>query len=388
MRIMLLSALVALTMGCGSADHESGQNAPGRHPSGSAGELSVPGSAADRFPPRPVPEHYIAYRTPVPVICDGRLDDAVWGLVPWSNYFTDIEGAAKPEPWYKTRLKMVWDDTYLYIGAWLEEPHVRASLTQRDTVIFYDNDFEVFIDPDDDTHGYYELEINALGTVWDLLLVRPYRDGGPAVNNWDISALKSGVHVDGTINNPSDIDRGWSVEIALPLRVMSECTMSRQPAGAGDRWRINFSRVEWRTHVADGAYVKDIDPATGRTLPEENWVWSPQGRVNMHMPEMWGWLQFSAIEAGSGTEQFVADEDADLRWALRVIYYAQREYYMKHGRYAGSLRKLGLKASDLPDGFGKPVIEATTTTFECRYKNKPLTIWHDGRIAGEFRMPR
>ena len=81
---------------------------------------------------------------------------------------------------------MLWDDKYLYIGAAMVEPHVWATLTERDAVIYHDNDFEVFIDPDGDTHLYYEIEINALGTVWDLLLVRPYRDGGPAIDAWDV----------------------------------------------------------------------------------------------------------------------------------------------------------------------------------------------------------
>jgi hypothetical protein len=44
----------------------------------------------------------------------------------------------------------------------LESPHVWATLTNHDTVIFQDPDFEVFIDPDGDTHNYYEFEINPL----------------------------------------------------------------------------------------------------------------------------------------------------------------------------------------------------------------------------------
>ena len=56
---------------------------------------------------------------------------------------------------------MLWDDQFFYVGAELEEPHVWATLTERDSVIFHDNDFEVFIDPDGDTHLYYELEMNA-----------------------------------------------------------------------------------------------------------------------------------------------------------------------------------------------------------------------------------
>ena len=99
---------------------------------------------------------------------------------------------------------MLWDDTYLYVAALLEEPHVWGTLTKHDSVIFHDNDFEIFIDPDGDNHEYYEIEINALNTEWDLFLKKPYRDGGPAINEWEIPGLKTAVHVDGTLNNPSD----------------------------------------------------------------------------------------------------------------------------------------------------------------------------------------
>ena len=74
---------------------------------------------------------------------------------------------------------MLWDDQYFYVGAELEEPDVWVTLTEHDSVIFRDNDFEVFIDPNSDNHEYYEFEINALGTFWDLLLPPPYKDGGP-----------------------------------------------------------------------------------------------------------------------------------------------------------------------------------------------------------------
>ena len=95
---------------------------------------------------------------------------------------------------------MLWDDDNFYVAAELEEPDVWATLIERDSVIFRDNDFEVFIDPDGDTHAYYELEVNALGTLWDLLLIKPYRDGGPAIHGWDIAGLQSAVDVRGTRN--------------------------------------------------------------------------------------------------------------------------------------------------------------------------------------------
>ena len=143
----------------------------------SAGSFPVPTVEFD-------PATYLCPRVEIPPVIDGRVDDPAWEKAPWTGEFLDIEGPAKPRPRLGTRARMVWDDEYFYVAARMEEPHVWATLTERDAVIYHDNDFEIFIDPDGDNHRYYELEINALGTVWDLFLVRPYRDGGPAVNAW------------------------------------------------------------------------------------------------------------------------------------------------------------------------------------------------------------
>ena len=124
-------------------------------------------------------------------------------------------------------VKMLWDDDYFYIAGYLEEPQLWATLTQRDSIIYMDNDFEVFIDPDGDTHNYYEMEMNALNTVWDLFLVRPYRDGGPAITSWDIKGLKTAVKLNGTINDSGDKDKGWFVEIAIPWDVLKEAAVPK-----------------------------------------------------------------------------------------------------------------------------------------------------------------
>src|SRR5215472_8143651 len=126
----------------------------------------------------PHPRGYVCYRASSPIQIDGRLDEPSWQAVPWSDPFVDIEGDTRPEPRYRTRIKMLWDDDYFYVAAELEEPHVWATLTQHDSVIFDDNDFEVFINPKGDNHAYYEFEMNALNTGWDLFLTMPYKDGG------------------------------------------------------------------------------------------------------------------------------------------------------------------------------------------------------------------
>ena len=189
-------------------------------------DQTQPDTNSNDMRPFPDPKSYWCQRLDQ-VVIDGNLDE--WSNVAWTDYFQDIEGAGKPEPRFKTRAKMAWNNDYLFIAAELEEPHVWATLTKRDTIIFYDNDFEVFIDPDGDNHHYYELEVNALETAWDLLLTMPYRDFGHVIDSWDISGLDVGVAIQGTLNNPEDQDQGWTVELALPFRVLEECNSKGVP---------------------------------------------------------------------------------------------------------------------------------------------------------------
>ena len=268
---------------------------------------------------------------------------------------------------------MLWDSTYFYVAVEMEEPHVWATLTDRDAVIYYDNDFEVFIDPDGDTHEYYELEINALGTEWDLFLVKPYRDGGPALNAWDIQGLETAVFVDGTLNDPSDIDRGWSVEMAIPWNVLAEAAHRETPPSGGDQWRVNFSRVEWRAEIEDSRYVKIDEPAQGRTRPEDNWVWSPQGLIAMHYPEMWGIVEFAESETAESNPDLTESERA--LWALRQVYYRQRERVADGGSWAGTAAELSFGSP--PDGnlAWPPSVFLTPSGFEA------TLALSDGRIA-------
>ncbi len=236
--------------------------------------------------------HYRVSRTVTPPVIDGKPDDPAWEKAPWTSDFTDIEGALKPPPPLKTRAKLLWDDHYLYIAAELEEPHLWATYDADESVIFHENDFEIFIDPGNDGLLYYELEINALGTKWDLLLTRPYREGGFPINAWEITGLIRGVYLDGSLNDPSDLDRSWSLELALPWKVLRECAPHHRRPVPGDTWRLNFSRVQWDRETIGGKYVKKADPLTGKPLPEHNWVWAPQGVINMHIPEKWGMMEF------------------------------------------------------------------------------------------------
>jgi hypothetical protein len=268
-----------------------------------SGPLRVETAAVSNIAGDNSPKHYVCYRTARPVVIDGHLDDAAWKAAPWTDDFEDIEGAAKPRPLYRTRAKMLWDDQYLYIGADLEEEHVWANLTEHDQIVFNDPDFEIFIDPNGDRREYYEIEINARNTIFDLFLVRTYIDGGPALHAWDCKGLRSAVYVDGTLNDARDTDHGWSVEFALPWATLKEAAGRPCPPADGDTWRMNFSRVEWQIRVIHApSTAGGSEQTTYEKLPntpEHNWVWSPQGVVNMHRPERWGYVEFSPRSAAA-----------------------------------------------------------------------------------------
>ena len=328
------------------------------------------------------PRSYVCYKTVQPVILDGKITERAWADVPWTDSFVDIEGPLKPKPYNDTKVKMLWDLDYFYFAVYMKEPHVWATLKDRDAVIYKDNDFEIFLDPDGDTHNYYELEVNALGTEWDLLITKPYHDGGKvALDSWDIPGLITNVHIDGTLNDPSDLDNGWSIEIAIPWKAFIGNYRSNNAPKDGEQWKVNFSRVHWETNIINSKYVK-----TER--PEYNWVWSPQGIIYMHMPDLWGLVQFTENTIDEKIVPFEDGKIDKIKWSLRQLYYKQRNYFFANDRYSDSIRDLNffsdlkLKKTPFNGVSWPPKITLTPSGWEAfvTWENKNIIIRKDGRV--------
>lgn len=252
-----------------------------------------------------VPKHYIVSKIEHEIKVDGIADDSDWNNANFTDLFIDIKGIEKPE--YNTRLKMLWDEKYLYVYCEMKEPHIWGNIEKRDAIIYFNNDFEVFIDPSGTGKNYGEIEINPLGTIFDLSLDKPYKVGGKANINWNLPDLKSAVAIHGSLNNHVDIDSMWMVEMAIPLRTF--VNFKNKPMSfpkEGEQWRINFSRVEWEFEIVNGKYQRK--QMNGKFLPEKNWVWSPQKVINMHEPEKWGFLQFTNSNTSKSAD-FIKDED-------------------------------------------------------------------------------
>lgn len=297
-----------------------------------------------KTPPIPIPALpfappvYLCRRATGEFVLDGRLDKPFWENCPYTEEFQDIEGSLKPAPRFRTRAKILWDDENLYVGALLEGDEIWATLTERDCVIFQDNDFEIFLDPDSDTRQYYEFEMNALNTVWDLFLPRAYRDGGHALTGYDIHGLRTAVAIQGSLNQPDASSLSWSVEIVIPFSALTECFDQPRSPRPGEYYRLNFSRVQWTVDRDETGYHKRTDPLTGQNLPEDNWVWAPTGLINIHYPEQWGFLYFTDDTIDDNA--CIIPEDEKRKWELRKLYYAQAICHDLTGRYTSDPAQL------------------------------------------------
>jgi hypothetical protein len=332
------------------------------------------------------PHTYIIYKTDKPLNIDGKLDERTWQKADWTNDFVNITGDSTNPPPQQTRAKLLWDKDYLYIGIQLKEKNIWATMTKHDAPLYLENACEVFIDPDEDTQHYLEFGMNALSTTYDLLLPKPYRDGGHPISAYNIRGLKAEVSVDGSINDPNSDDVQWTAEIAFPIKALKELNLlnDQLPPKAGDQWRLQLARAERQLVVRRNKYKMKKDPKTGRPLPSRYSSWAPQGLVNLHYPEMWGIVQFSDVIAGQRKGTFKKPEDEQIKWALRNVYYQLKQYRLNNGLYTGELSELKLDKIKKQNPNFSPALHATENTFIASYPGfQKNVIWYinqDGKI--------
>ena len=188
---------------------------------------------------------------------DGDLTKDFWTPGEWLTEFHDIEGDTLPRPWKQTKVKVLWDDEALYVGAQLTDDTIWATETDPNKPTFIDNDFEIFLAPQDSSHRYYEMEMNALNVLWDLFMERPQRDCVRRILSWDVLGIEHAVKIEGKLNDPSADNKFWSVEVKIPWFSLRECGLdecypSKFEPKVGEIWRMDFSRVEYDVDVRDG----------------------------------------------------------------------------------------------------------------------------------------
>lgn len=183
---------------------------------------------------------YIIKRAPSPLTIDGVLDEPAWEAAARTESFLVYTDESTPEA--ATYGKMLWDDTYLYVAFVCEDPDVFGHLDERDSHIWDEGEcVEIFIDPDSDQKDFLEFEFNALATILDLQDYKAYDTNF----DWNMIDIKAATTIDGTINDNSDTDNGWTCEIALSFEEMGFCAPTKNfPPQDGDVWRIDLFRYQ------------------------------------------------------------------------------------------------------------------------------------------------
>jgi hypothetical protein len=168
-----------------------------------------------------------------------------------------VSGSA---PEQGTAVSCAWTADDLRVSFRCIDPHPHATITQRDGPLWEEEVVEVFLDPVGDGESYFEIEVNPLNTVLDLVLRRS-RSGWKKDFAWDCEGFRSVVAMTAD---------GWNAEMAIPFTAVVG-----EPPVAGSEWRVNFCRI-------------DRPPG----CPRELTAWSPTLSGTFHMPQRFGRLRF------------------------------------------------------------------------------------------------
>jgi hypothetical protein len=187
-------------------------------------------------PQASVPE-YKAPRAAKPPTIDGKLDDAQWAAAPEVTLTTSFDGK---EAQRKTRMRVVWDDTNVYVGFDCVDPDISGTLRKKDDPLYTQGVVEVFFDADADGATYNELQVSPHNVNFDAQFVARRSDLETAMK-WE-SGMKSAVNVRGTLDDDKP-DEGWSAELQIPIANLSK--VPRVPPQKGDKWRFNAYRIDF-----------------------------------------------------------------------------------------------------------------------------------------------
>ncbi|PYV39633.1 MAG: hypothetical protein DMG06_22645 [Acidobacteria bacterium] len=234
--------------------------------------LSFLGLTRSRGKSDPDISHYVVKKALGPITVDGSLDEPSWKAAASTGPFLLNDGKGYPKS--KTEAKILWDDQDLYFAFECEDSDIFATMKVRDQHLWEEEVCEIFIDPDGDQKNYIELEVNPLSAFLDLFVLTPIVP--IPYESYNIPA-KWAVKVQGTVNNSSDKDRGWTVELSMPIK--EAVTAPNLPPKDGDKWRLNLYRIEKRPL-------------------EEYSAWSPTLNPSYHTPARFGEITFSSQRAG------------------------------------------------------------------------------------------
>ena len=205
---------------------------------------------------KPLPTLRCAQAT-LPALTADATDDFWRGISP--ALFCDVATGAAPEQ--ATAARVAWDEKELRVLLHAHDTRPWATITERDGPLWEEEVVEVFLDPVGDAESYFEIEVNPLGTVVDLVC-RKNRSGYAKDFAWDCDGLRTAVR------RTAD---GWTTELSIPF-----ASLIAEAPRAGTKWRANFCRID-----------------RPENRERELTAWSSTGLRQFHVPQRFGVLEFA-----------------------------------------------------------------------------------------------
>ncbi len=173
-----------------------------------------------------------------PPVLDGKLDDPAWKDAQVIDRFAAF--------WSKTALPktsqayLVWDDEALYYAAKLTDAELRSFGTERNDSLWNGDVFEMFFRPDPAKLPYYEFQANPKSVVFEMF----FPGGHPGLDSKAAAPLgsKAVAVVDGTLDQPGDTDRSWTVEGRIPWTAFAPTGGKPRP---GATWTFALCRYDY-----------------------------------------------------------------------------------------------------------------------------------------------
>ena len=174
-------------------------------------------------------------KTSEPITVDGKMEESIWQKTEARKmeYFYNTE---KPHDSQETIYRMLWDDENLYAFFQCKDKYITARETKRDGQPYFDDCAEIFIIPAADSlDTHFGLELNLFKASNDCIYFNDYYQGKDAVFKTYDPTFEVEVTIDGSVNDNSDIDSGWTMEFKIPLDELGALGQIA-PVQTGSQW--------------------------------------------------------------------------------------------------------------------------------------------------------
>jgi hypothetical protein len=197
--------------------------------------------AADRPDPDPPAVRSTECRWATgPITLDGKLDEPAWGKAEVLENFAVFWQKRKAKT--ATKARLLWDATYLYFSADMEDTDLFADVREHNGITWENDVFELFFKPSSASRMYYEFQVNALNTRLELFLPSRGSGGYRRFGKEGSLGMESAVRLEGTLNHWQDTDTGWTVEGRIPWTAFRPTGGRPKP---GDKWHFALCRYDY-----------------------------------------------------------------------------------------------------------------------------------------------